>query len=247
MIQDFQYQGNMIFNTMTVKPEKFRFFLFLTVIGLFLMIPLYLLRPQVLKGCYLLFINRFANWDNNIHKVYSIKLNDKLVDYYSISSSTGIPTCKDETELKERFDKGKIHIVSTREGFTFEKMRYSYPYLTRGSNLLLEEIGDNFTEKLSETRLKQSRFIITSMTRTSSTIEALRKSNFNASVNSPHLNGNAFDITYARFRSNRLFLSGHDKKFLKEVLAETIWELREQNKCWATYERSQNCFHVVAK
>jgi hypothetical protein len=232
---------------LTVKPEIFSIFLILTFNGLFLMITTYLLPPQVLKSFYNLFYNRIFVGENYNYKTYSIKLNDKLADYYSISSSSGIPACKDETVLNERFDKGKIHIVSPGEGYTIEKMRYSYPYLTRGSNLLLQELGDKFTEKLSETRLKHARFIITSMTRTTCTIEELRKTNSNVSVNSPHLNGNAFDITYARFKSNRLFLLGHDKKFLKEVLAETIWELREQNKCWATYERSQHCFHIVAK
>lgn len=84
------------------------------------------------------------------------------------------------------------------------------------------------------------------MTRTIDTVEELWKTNSNVSMNSPHLNGNAFDITYLRFRSKRLGLARNDKKYLKEVLAESIWELKKEKKCWATYERSQNCFHVVA-
>jgi hypothetical protein len=34
---------------------------------------------------------------------------------------------------------------------------------------------------------------------------------------------------------------------MKEALAEVIWELREEKKCWATYEKSQGCFHVVSR
>ncbi len=192
-------------------------------------------------------INRITYDKNSDHKVNSIKLNDKLANYYSISSSSGVPACKDETVLEERLDMGEIQIVKPGKGYTIEKMRYSFPYLTKNSKALLEEIGEIFTEKISETRLKHSRFIVTSTTRTTDMNEVLRKTNCNASTNSPHLNGNAFDITYARIKSNKLILTGHDKKYLKEVLAETIWDLRKDNKCWATYEKNQCCFHVVAK
>ncbi len=33
----------------------------------------------------------------------------------------------------------------------------------------------------------------------------------------------------------------------KEALAEVIWDLREEGKCWATYEVKQSCFHVVSR
>jgi hypothetical protein len=85
------------------------------------------------------------------------------------------------------------------------------------------------------------------MTRTTEKMKGLRKDNQNASVNSPHLNGNAFDISYIRFSCKKLFVTSCDKRFFKEALAETIWQLRKENKCWATYEKTQNCFHVVSK
>jgi hypothetical protein len=69
----------------------------------------------------------------------------------------------------------------------------------------------------------------------------------NASANSPHLYGNAFDISYKRFIVRKWSLTNCDKKFLKEALAEVIWQLREENRCWATYEKMQNCYHVVSR
>ena len=73
------------------------------------------------------------------------------------------------------------------------------------------------------------------------------RNNQNASVNSPHLNGNAFDISYLRFSCKKLFVTSCDKKYLKEALAQVIWELKAEKKCWATYETAQYCFHVVSR
>jgi hypothetical protein len=78
-------------------------------------------------------------------------------------------------------------------------------------------------------------------------MKGLRRNNSNASANSPHLNGNAFDITYLRFSSRKFFLTECDKRFFKEALAEVILDLRREKKCWATYEKNQSCFHVVAR
>jgi hypothetical protein len=74
-----------------------------------------------------------------------------------------------------------------------------------------------------------------------------RRYNSNSSENSPHLYGNTFDISYKRFIVRKLFLTNCDHKYLKEALAEVIWQLRNEKRCWATYERMQNCFHVVAR
>jgi hypothetical protein len=119
--------------------------------------------------------------------------------------------------------------------------------VTRETRELIEEIARRFREKTSEKGLDGSRFIITSMTRKTDGLKGLKKSNFNASENSPHLYGNAFDITYKRILADKMVLTNCDKSFLKEALAEVIWQLRSEKRCWATYERGQACFHVVAR
>jgi hypothetical protein len=126
-------------------------------------------------------------------------------------------------------------------------MAYSYPYLTRDSKKLLDEIGKRFKKKVKRDGLMGSRFIITSLTRTSEKVKGLGKANTNASDNSPHLNGNAFDISYARFSFRKLYVTECDKWYMKEALAEVIWQLKEEKKCWTTYERNQGCFHVVLR
>jgi hypothetical protein len=178
-------------------------------------------------------------------KNYSRKLNDRIVDYSASAKLKGIGVCRNETELKKRISEGKLVRVSSGNSYQVEKMNFSYPCITRDSKSLLDEIASRFIKKASENGLKGVKFYITSMTRKADNLKSLRRYNGNASVNSPHLYGNAFDISYKRFIARKWILTNCDKKFLKEALAEVIWELRSENKCWATYEKVQNCYHVV--
>jgi hypothetical protein len=180
-------------------------------------------------------------------KDFSRKLNDRIVDYSTEAKRSGIKVCRNEKELKERILEGKIVKVRSGNKYIVDNMNFSYPYLTKESKILLDEIGKRFSEKTSQKGLKRSRFFITSMIRKTESLTTLRKFNSNASANSPHIYGNAFDISYKRFSVRKMILTNCDGKFLKESLAEVIWQLREEKKCWATYEKGQNCFHVVAR
>ena len=180
-------------------------------------------------------------------KNYSRKLNDRIVDYSDAAKLKGISVCKNEAELKKRISEGKLVKVSSGNSYQVEKMNFSYPCITSDSKSLLDEIAIRFRKKSSEKGLNGVKFYITSMTRKADNIKSLRRYNGNASVNSPHLYGNAFDISYKRFIARKWILTNCDKKFLKEALAEMIWELRSENKCWATYEKVQNCYHVVSR
>lgn len=180
-------------------------------------------------------------------KEFSRKLNDRIVDYSAAAKLRGIKVCKDENELKRRISEGNLVKVRSGNNYTVEKMTFSYPCVTRDSKILLDEISRRLREKASQKGLNGVRFFITSMTRKTINVRSLRKYNRNASANSPHLYGNAFDISYKRFIVRKWVLTNCDKKFLKEALAEVIWQLRAENKCWATYEKVQNCYHVVSR
>jgi hypothetical protein len=179
--------------------------------------------------------------------VSSSKLTDRIVDYSEQAKASGIKPCRDEKEIRKMISEGKLERVSSGRSFTIDRLTYSYPCLTPDARDLIREIGRRFRQKTDAKGLKGSKFIVTSMTRTTEKMKGLRKNNSNASANSPHLNGNAFDITYLRFTSRKLFLTECDKRFFKEALAEIIVELRREKKCWATYEKNQSCFHVVAR
>ena len=179
--------------------------------------------------------------------VFSKKLTDKVIEYSDQARAKGIKECSDGNEIQKRISEGKLIRINSGKRYIIERMSYSYPCLTGDSKILLDEIGRRFKEKTDETRLRGARFIVTSMTRTTEKMKGLRRNNSNASLNSPHLSGNAFDITYVRFSCRKFLVTSCDRRYLKEALAEVIWQLREEEKCWATYEKNQNCFHVVSR
>jgi hypothetical protein len=179
--------------------------------------------------------------------IYSRKLKDMLPDYIGQSSISGISKCKDKRELLRKAAKREVFHIGKGRGYVVEDLSYSYPYMTKEGKILLKEIGKRFRKKISGTRLRGSDFKITSMTRTTEVLKKLRKSNSNASQNTPHYYGNAFDVSYVRFSVNKWFVTDCDKYYLKEALAEVIWQLKQEKKCWATYEIKQGCFHVVAR
>lgn len=180
-------------------------------------------------------------------KDFSRKLNDKLVDYAAAAKLRGIKVSRDDAELMRSISEGKLVKVNSGNRYIVEKMTYSYPCVTKDSKKLIDEIARRLRKKCSAKGLNGVKFHITSMTRKSGHLKSLMKFNGNASANSPHLYGNAFDISYKRFEARKWVLTNCDKKFFKEALAEVIWELRAEKKCWATYERVQSCFHVVSR
>ena len=180
-------------------------------------------------------------------KDFSRKLNDRIVDYSAEAKQSGISPSSSDKALRQRISDGMLVRVKTGKLYIVDRMYFSYPAVTAESKSLLDEIARRFRKKTSQKGLNSSRFYITSMTRKPDNLKSLRRYNSNSSVNSPHLYGNAFDISYKRFSVRKMYLTNCDKRFLKEALAEVISELREEHRCWATYERMQNCFHVVSR
>jgi hypothetical protein len=184
---------------------------------------------------------------NYRQKVYSRQLNDKVVDYSAAAKLRGISPSSSGRELKRKISDGDLVKVRSNRLYIVDKLRFSHPAVTPESKVLLEEIGRRFREKTSGNGLVGARFYITSMTREKANLKMLSRYNSNTSRNSPHLYGNAFDISYKRFSARKMFLTNCDTGFMKEALAEVISQLRDEKRCWATYERNQNCFHVVSR
>ncbi len=205
--------------------------------------------PREGKKGFRAFVNRTIGSDciSYPQPVYSRKLKDMLPDYIGRSSASGIEKCTSRRELMKKVAIGELSRVRNGKGYEIEDLEHSYPYLTSDAEALLKEIGKRFRRKIAGTRLRRSDFRVTSLTRTSEIAGRLRRTNTNASENSPHFHGNAFDISYSRFTARKWFVTECDKYYLKEALAEVIWKLREEKKCWATYEINQGCFHVVAR
>jgi hypothetical protein len=180
-------------------------------------------------------------------KDFSRRLNDRIVDYSAAAKRYGISPSRNDRELRKNISDGKLVRVRTGRLYIVDRMFYSYPAVTKDSKILLDEIARRFRKKASQKGLIGSRFYITSMTRRPDNLKNLRRHNSNSSANSPHLYGNAFDISYKRFSVRKMILTNCDKRFLKDALSEVILEMRNEKRCWATYERMQNCFHVVSR
>jgi len=217
---------------------KARLFILITFLLCFILIP---------RTNRALIVSFFSSKCRSYQQVYSRKLNDRIIDYYAQSSLTGIPACPNADEISEKVSARQLFRVRSGRYYIIEDMTHSYPYLTSDSKKLLKEIGKRFGKKIGREGLKGSRFIVTSMTRTTEKVNSLGQTNINASDRSPHLNGNAFDISYSKFSLMKLHVTECDKWYMKEALAEVIYHLKEEKKCWATYERKQGCFHVVSR
>jgi hypothetical protein len=136
--------------------------------------------------------------------------------------------------------------VEANEYFVLDTMYYSYPFLTPDARNFIDELGFRFHRKLENTHLQCAKFTLTSILRTTKSIKRLKKRNRNAITRSSHLHGTSFDISYKQFFGDRIY-TPMELSYLHDILAETLYEMRESGKCWVTYEVWQTCFHVVVR
>jgi hypothetical protein len=174
-------------------------------------------------------------------------MNDKAIWYIGESFRNGPGGyMKTGRDIVKYVNQGKLVKVEANEYFLLDTMYYSFPFLTPEARGFIDELGFRFQRKLDNTNLQCARFTITSILRTTKSIKRLKKRNRNAISKSSHLHGTSFDISYLQFYANRT-LTKSETSYLKDVLAETLYELRGAGKCWVTYEMWQTCFHVVVR
>lgn len=229
---------------MAFKSRRERFFKVSAVLIITITLLVLVFSSSARRRLYIVFSPKCINQKQ---AAFSSGLNDRVADYIVLARKSGIVMCRDEKALVHLLKKGQLVRIRSGRLYSVDRLTHSHPYLTRETRDLLDEIGKRFRKKTNGAGLRGSKFIITSMTRTAENLKGLRRSNSNASENSPHLNGNAFDISYVRFTSRKFFITSCDRRFFKEALAEVIYELNREKRCWATYERQQSCFHVVAR
>lgn len=178
---------------------------------------------------------------------YEQEMRDQLWKYFEHSQRQGIPlVLKNKKELSLLVNQGTLKELKQNEYFVLDTMYYSYPYLTEDAHDLLIEIGERFQRKLENTGLECTRFTVTSVLRTEESIRRLRRRNRNSVRNSSHLHGTTFDLSYKTFFTDRALSEG-EVHYLGQMLMRTLWELRNEKKCWVTYEVWQTCLHVVSR
>jgi len=186
----------------------------------------------------------------------SDKLSDVTADYKKKSKALGIQPVKNHTLLDSLADAGKLTKLEGDNNYLLDKLTHSYPYLTPNTAELLETIGSRFSDELKDSDLKGTQLRVTSLLRTQDSNKKLRQKNSNASEESAHMRGIAFDISYTRYHASvkwffrKIFVpvkSHAQTKYLKETLANVLFDLKQEGKCWVTYEKKQACFHIVSK
>jgi len=174
----------------------------------------------------------------------SLNLKDGLKGYIKFASRNGISKCSDKNEV---LNNSELIKITNSDFFIIDNLTHSYPYLTEDGENLLNNIGEGFNSKIANSDLKHSKFIVTSLTRTTESIKRLSEINGNAVKDSPHLYGECFDISYIRFSNLFVKLKPCHIEYLKETLAGVIYELKKNKECWAITEYQQYCFHVVSR
>lgn len=136
--------------------------------------------------------------------------------------------------------------IATCEDFFLDSLTHSMPYLVPEASELLHDIGKAFTDTILARGGRKCQVIVTSVLRTDNTISRLRRRNVNATSTSCHIYGTTFDISWIRFNHCEPDYIMYTED-LKNILAEVLFELREQGRCYVKYERKQSCFHITAR
>lgn len=164
--------------------------------------------------------------------------------HYAIGEKIGINpilTADDEWPLRRPLEKirsGKYYMV--------DELTHSYPFLIPESHELLDELGKRFHDTLQARGGGNYRLKVTSLLRTGNSVAKLRRVNRTSVDSSSHLFGTSFDISYTNFP----FEGGEPHRTqedLKNLLAELLFALREEGKCYIIYERKTGCFHITVR
>lgn len=126
------------------------------------------------------------------------------------------------------------------------QITHSIPYLVPSAAKLFMDIAQNFRDSLYSKEIPLHKLYLTSVTRTNDDIERLTKRNINASPNSAHRYATTFDISWKRFDKIDEHISDEVlPERLKLVLAQVLFDLKKEERCFVKHERKQACFHIT--
>lgn len=152
----------------------------------------------------------------------------------------------DSIELMHPEQCSKLMTIATCQAYKVDSMRYSKPYLIPEAVMLLHYIGLRFDEILQEHHPGEHyQLVVTSALRSHENVHQLRRRNRNATENSCHCYGTTFDVSYIRFVDR--YGNDVNELFLKQYLAQALYELRFEGLCYVKYERHQACFHITVR
>lgn len=141
-----------------------------------------------------------------------------------------------------------VRLPDELELYKTYELTHSVPFLVPSAAKLLMDISLNFRDSLYSKQLPLYRLFLTSVTRTDDDIIGLTKRNINVSDNSAHRYGTTFDISWKRFdQVDSDTINQIPPERLKLVLAQVIFDLKQQQRCYVKHERKQACFHITVR
>ena len=160
----------------------------------------------------------------------------------------GISPTQSREELNLYLHRHQLVDISHSPFYAIDELHHSMPYLVPKAQQLLNTIAVNFLDSLQQKGLPLHRPIVSSVLRTADDVQQLQHGNKNATTNSCHCYGTTIDITYHRFQplENVHQTTRYDDD-LKLTLAEVLYDLRQQDRCYVKYESKQACFHLTVR
>lgn len=178
---------------------------------------------------------------------YNREFND-LQELHMVSAiSNGIKpmdTKADTALLTEEL----VRLPDELELYKTYELTHSVPFLVPSAAQLLVDISRNFRDSLYSKQLPIYKLYLTSITRTNEDVTYLTRRNINASENSTHCYATTFDISWKRFcEVDADTINPLPPERLKLVLAQVLFDLRNQQRCYVKHERKQACFHITVR
>lgn len=157
---------------------------------------------------------------------------------------TPMATKDDTLTIKEEL----VRMPDAMELYKTYELTHSVPFLVPAAAELFMQITHNFRDSLYSKDLPLYRLYLTSVTRSDDDIAGLTKRNINASDNSAHRYGTTFDISWKRFEQvDSDSIRTVPPERLKLVLAQVLFDLKNQQRCYVKHERKQACFHITVR
>lgn len=203
-------------------------------------------RDSIRKRNTALFKKSGKIWD------YDECLPDTQEQHITMAIKNGITPVATHKAIIWKAKNHQLVAISESPFFVVEKLDYSLPYLVPKAKELLTNISVNFIDSLKSKGYKPYLPIVTSVLRTTLDVRKLTRRNRNATENSCHSYGTTFDITYSRYMPLTGVPTPVDsaewkRGELKIVLAEVLYDLRNQGKCFVKHEHRQPCFHITVR
>ncbi len=170
--------------------------------------------------------------------------NDSNYQHYAVAEQLGIEPIHADSLVWSI--KRPLVRVNSDNYIYVDELRHSYPYLVPESRELLQDIAHRFHDTLRARGGGPYRLKVTSMLRTAHSVRRLRRVNRASVDSSAHLFGTTFDISFTNFP----YSGGtphRTQEDLKNLLAEILYKLREEGRCYIKYERKPGCFHITAR